>query len=412
MSERAPVGSAQSLLTRHPYLVAALSAAICFLGLVWGVMLIGEHRARARSAALAPMIFPEKWRGRGAQLALSRRNDLLLMYGSSELEYEMQNRATDVFGSYPTGFAIAPIGDRGFPILSMAVAMGSLGTALRGKRIVVSVAGTWLLGDNMRAERVSVRVHLSGLEVGDVVFRSGLPIELRRRFARDILQYVSPNEIGPFLGITLSCLAQTCAFEPLLPALTPIWLLESLPLRVHDYATLTFKLRRATYPMHRTAQVNWDALEARADSSWRTQSASNPFGIHDTTWRYVQGDRFLSRRGRLTDGEFLRHFEQAAKWEELNLLLTTMQVLGARPLVLVTPLKGVYWDFLGVSAAARGKFYAHLDSAITPFAFPMRDFHEYDGDRNFLSEPRSHLSAKGWAVYDRTINAFYHDSLR
>ena len=43
---------------------------------------------------------------------------------------------------------------------------------------------------------------------------------------------------------------------------------------------------------------------------------------------------------------------------------------------------------------------------------PVHTFADVDSDAFFLSENRSHLSDKGWAVYDRTINAFVHDSIR
>ena len=80
--------------------------------------------------------------------------------------------------------------------------------------------------------------------------------------------------------------------------------------------------------------------------------------------------------------------------------------------MLNTPLKGPFLDYTGTSAAARQRFYARFDSVTASFGVPARNFAAYDGDPMFLMEPGSHLSEKGWAVYDRTIDAFHHDALR
>ncbi len=104
--------------------------------------------------------------------------------------------------------------------------------------------------------------------------------------------------------------------------------------------------------------------------------------------------------------------EHAPRWDDLELLLETLRAVGARPLVLNTPIKGVFWEFTGVSAAARARFYQHFDSVTAPFGFPTRGFAEYDSDPNFLMEFGSHLSQKGWLVYDKTIDGFYHEATR
>jgi poly-D-alanine transfer protein DltD len=162
--------------------------------------------------------------------------------------------------------------------------------------------------------------------------------------------------------------------------------------------------------VRRASTPKWDELEVRGDSIWRAQSSTNAFGIDDKLWRVTHAN-VLARKGALDDSTFVHGTERTPDWDDLDLLLTTMKVLGARPLILSTPLKGAYWNYVGVSASARDRVYRRFDSATASFQFPGRNFSERDGDVLFLSEPRSHLSAKGWLVYDRTIDAFYHDTL-
>jgi poly-D-alanine transfer protein DltD len=103
--------------------------------------------------------------------------------------------------------------------------------------------------------------------------------------------------------------------------------------------------------------------------------------------------------------------EAAARWRDLDLLLASLKAVGARPLIMDSPLKGVWWDYRGVSLGARQRFYETLDARTRSYGFTTRTFAAADSDRNFLAESRSHLSGKGWLEYDRAMNAFVHDSL-
>ncbi|MDB4893632.1 MAG: D-alanyl-lipoteichoic acid biosynthesis protein DltD [Gemmatimonadetes bacterium] len=384
-------------------------AAGLLLVIVTLVLAYAQTEVRAHGGAIAPAMLLDEWEGRAAPLAVMQRDDLLPIFGSSELIVPMTNRATDFFASYPTGFALAPIGARGFPVLSMAVALGSLGSVIRDRRLVISLSGTWFAGDQPQYAAVNFRWHYSSLQTGDLVFRSGLPLELKRHFAKRILAYKSAGDIDPLVATALSCLARRCIFERLLPALVPLWMVESLPGRTRDSMHLATELRHATPTVRRASRPDWDALEKRGDSVWRAHSTSNAFGIEDSIWSATQA-KILARRGTMNDSSFVGGMQRTPDWEDLDLLLATMKVLGARPLILSTPLKGAYWNHLGVSASARDRMYRRFDSVTAPFHFPARSFSEHDSDVTFLSEPRSHLSAKGWLTYDRTIDAFYHDA--
>ena len=395
-----------------PHLISGMIAALLFFAAVGSGMAYDRARLRTYAANLAPLTFTEKWKGEAAPLALLDRGDVLPLYGSSELIVEMPNRATEFFASYPTGFSVAPFGDRAYPVLSMALGVASLGEALRGKRVAFSLSGTWFIGDDTLNDPKIFRNHYSELQAGDLLFSSRLPLELRRGFAARILDYDLVTADFHLLNPALACLAHSCAYESLLPAFAPIWASRALFLRAKDTHRVLSYAQYAPTPVRRPARIDWTALEARADSQWSLSSASNRFGIADSLWRNEYAPVIERTRGSESDAAFLGGMVRAARWRDLHLLLSALRAAGARPLILNSPLKGIWWDYRGVSLAARQRFYQRFDSVSTSYGFRPATFAERDADRNFLAESRSHLSGKGWAVYDRTMNAFYHDSLR
>jgi poly-D-alanine transfer protein DltD len=408
--------AAASVAPRPPQSLVHLRSGLLALALfVLGAGILiaaGRWRVHERIGALALRNRASTWRGKAIQEEVLRHDDLLLLLGSSELVVRMPNRVQDLFATYPTGFAVAPVGARGSPIPLMTVDLASLGDALRGRRVVLSLSGTWFLATNPRDDSLNIAAHASPLQLGDALFDPHLPLRLRERIAQRVAPVREMTGNQALLSVPLHCLATQCALEPLLPALRPLWALRSLTLRTEDagralVASFVARPARARRAQH----IDWAALAARSDSVWHLHSTNNAFGIYERTWAR-DSVKLLATRSATPDDRFLEQMDHAVAWDDLTLLLATLKSLGARPLVLNTPLKGPFLDFTGTSAAARRRFYARFDSLTASFGVPARNFAEYDGDPMFLMEPGSHLSEKGWAVYDHTIDAFHHDSLR
>lgn len=411
MSTAAEPRGGLAVVVSYPHLVSGVVAILLFVVLVIGDLILERARLQSRIAQLAPLQFTEKWKGEAAPRALLTRSDVLPLYGSSELIYDMPNRATDFFSAYPTGFTVAPLGDRGYPALTMAVGIASLGRALEGRKIVVSLSGTWFLGDDTEHDATTLKAHFSPLQAGDVIFYRRLPSDLTERMAREIMSHDPVPRDFPMLHAALACLARRCGYERLIPVFAPLWAMRTLLLRTEDYRRVAQAVDHRAPPRQRSERVDWGALEGRGDSLWRLESASNVLGIQDTIWNRHKEQMPAGDAGS-RDTAFLALMEKAPKWTDLDILLATLKAVGARPLILNSPLKGVYWEYRGVTAAARQRYYRHFDSVAVRYGFPTVYFQERDQDPYFLSESRSHLSSKGWAVYDRIINAFQHDSLR
>ena len=394
------------------HLVAGLLALLLFLLGASLIVALGRWRVHQRIDSLASRNRSSAWRWKSIQQEALRRGDMLLTLGSSELVVPMRNRVQDFFAGHPTGFAVAPVGSRGTPIALMTVDVASLGKDMRDRRVVLSLSGTWFLATNPRVDSLNIAVHASPLQLGDAIFDPDIPLALRERIARRVVRVSDMTGNQALLAVPLRCLAARCSFEALLPALRPLWAVRSLMLRTEDAGRALAASRLVPAPApRRTARIDWARLEAESDSSWRTRSANNAFGIDARTWAR-DSVRLLAGRNSMDDRMFVSGVEHAAAWDDLTLLLAMLKAVGARPLVLITPLKGPYLDFTGVSPAARRHFYDRFDSVTAPFGFPARNFAEFDGDPMFLMEPGSHLSEKGWLIYDRTIDAFHHDSLR
>ena len=68
------------------------------------------------------------------------------------------------------------------------------------------------------------------------------------------------------------------------------------------------------------------------------------------------GDQENSR----SEDAFVKTLNQSTEWTDLELLLRGVRELGAEPLLLSMPIKGVYYEYLGIGAQARRVYYRRL----------------------------------------------------
>src|SRR5579875_1426189 len=133
---RRPVGIAAALLA------AAIAVGGLMAGQAYALRLAEQHLAGVASGAL-----PIKYETLTFQRAAYAVSGELPIYGSSELFCCGQpDLPTEFFANGTAGFHPFAVGRAGTGDLMFLETFGALGHALRGKRLVVSVAPQWFYG--------------------------------------------------------------------------------------------------------------------------------------------------------------------------------------------------------------------------------------------------------------------------
>ena len=125
-----------------PHLVSALIACTIVVGILCGGRLLAMQLERKTVHWIAPKDFFIKNQGLAFERAAARRPDILLLYGSSELNDPIPNRASDFFSKAPTGFQVCPVGKAGTTSLIILQKLGALGSELRGRKVAISLSAS------------------------------------------------------------------------------------------------------------------------------------------------------------------------------------------------------------------------------------------------------------------------------
>lgn len=385
----------------RPHLVALSSAFGIVVALLAIVLASARWIERRSLRAEAPQTFSIKNQGIVLQREAFRRPWLLPLYGSSELVKDVPDKAADFFSRAPTGFEVFPVGKAGTASLIAMEKLAAVGTDLRDRKLAFSISPSWFwaVADNPHHYAGNFSVE----QVNELVFSAPLDRPLKRDVARRLLDFPDTVDQSPVLAFALRRLASDSWLDHVgYEIARPLGWLDGAMLRVQDHLhTAEYLIHRVSNPFvwrHHPIAPKWTRLFESADRATAHADIDNA---------EAEIERVFTTDD--TDSAFRLRVKQAREWSDLELLLRTLNALGARPLLLSMPLDGESFDRVGISTAARVEFYDRLEALAARYNFPLVDFRDHDEDRKFLADTHDHLSAAGWLYYDTALDDFFHD---
>src|SRR5262245_12019547 len=184
-----------------PRLVSAAAAGVLFAIALSVVSLYARRMETRWVHTLAPQVFAQKHRGVALQRAAFRQPDLLPIYGSSELNLRNPHHPSALFREYPTGFTVFPVGNFGSTSLGWLQALASVGSDLRGKKVVLSLLPGPFLSEGVDPHAYAA--NFSHLQASELVFSTQLSFALKQAAARRMLAYPATVANDPLLRFAL-----------------------------------------------------------------------------------------------------------------------------------------------------------------------------------------------------------------
>ncbi len=381
-----------------PHLFAGLIAC----GLTVAVLFAGEmtiiHLEHITISSTAPDRFPLKNQGLAFQRVAVRAADVLPFYASSELVIPpIPERASIFFRTAPTGFQVSPVGGGGMAPFIILQKVGALGSALRGKKLAISLSP----GLTAHPGRKAYEGNFSLMAASETVFGTALGFDLKREIASRMLESPRTLQKSPLLEFASRRLASDrWSDRVVFCALWPIGKVENAVLEMQDhFAALAYILNtiKPAPPRHLEI-IDWSKLIAKVNAL-KTPDENK------TTKSHSLGEQIVPGSG---DLEFQSRMDAGQGWTDLELLLRALASVQARPLLLSMPMAGQFYDETGISRSARESYYKRLHALAQRYHFPLVEFEEHDEDPAFLYLHKSHLTAKGWTYYNRALDDFFH----
>lgn len=401
------------MLEKRAHLLAALVAVALVAGVLAGGRIYAGRLAGQDVQAFTGSRSDQKTLGRLFQLAALQDPELLPLYGSSDMIHHLgPYTAPRFFDRYPTGFGVFGVARDGASALTILQSLAAVGPELRGKQVAVSLSPTWAVF-RIAQNRDYYRGNFSAQHASALTFSTDLSLALRQQVARRMLDFPETLDRRPLTRFALESLA---ARSPLGTALyLAAWPLGKVQDVVFDLQDSWETIRLLHQPgldltvRRQPTRLDWASLRATAERETVSRTQGSPYGFEAGVLE-AAGGRIMTPEGVTSGPEFVQLIDQAVAWRDLQLLLRTLDELGARPLLLSQPLKGSYFSAQGIPFEARQAYYERLDAELRSYPWPSATFSDYDGDDYFVLDARSHLSQKAWLLWDQVLDGFYHQT--
>jgi D-alanine transfer protein len=383
----------------RPHLFASLAAlaiasVALFAGLRWCRSMEVKH-----VADLGKDNSNSKLHGLAIQRQAFADNDLLMLYGSSELVKEVPSMAAEFFHDYPTGFRVFPVGKEGTSQLAIAQKLAAIGSDLHGKKVALSLSPSFFFSDKLDADWY--RGNFSALQATEIAFSDSLSFSLKRDMARRLLAYPETLRGEWLLDSVLHRIARgTLLDRALYYAALPLGRFQASIGRVQDHfeSALHIASLPDTPDQPRKPRVlNWGEHLRKADGLARQIAAR------------TRMPKLTKRPNGSDDAEFLARLKRATEWTDFDLTLRVLRELGAEPLLLSMPVHARDLETVGVSQKARAEFPQQLESMAQKHGAPLVYFKAGEEDPLFFADHLDHLSPRGWAFYNETLDDFFHE---
>jgi D-alanine transfer protein len=398
------------------HLLSGLVAILCATGILAAQLDNIHSQQRQTIHAIARITpFDQEWMGDAFQRTALQQNDLLLIYGSSEVTFGGKQFGADaIFKHAPTGFIPFDVAHGNMTSLDLSQNLAAMGRQLRGKKVVISFT------PNMFFKReVSEDAYLgsfSRLHALELVYSDSLSMDLKRRIARRMVDYPRAFHNDPFLKFGARALASDHLIDRMLYSISyPLGRLEIEIIQAQDdHAGMKYVYWYTVINDHQmlpAEPVEWTKLLSQAEAIQIEQSARRASDVTIDSWVESYARKKYPAPGS-QDLIFLDNLRTSREWQDFDALLQVLYEEGAQPLILSRPINGPLYDRkMGVSAQARAVYYQLLEQEVQKYGFLLVDYREHDMDKDFCIDSSSHSSPKGWVYVDQTLDDYFHNRL-
>jgi D-alanine transfer protein len=360
--------------------------------------------------AIASSQTPVAFQGLLFQEKALTTSDILPVYGSSEFSAVSEFHPSKLFDGETTGFVPFVLGRGGSQSLIHVLSLAAQGETLKDKKVVVILSPQWFVSGGITS--AYLEQNFSALQTYQILYNPQISKEVKLELSQRLLEFPEVFENDPILKRNLILYSQTEGVNgPRFVLTTGFGRIEKWTLEIQDlYKTAAFIplvnqeaiARNAGSPSSQT--LDWQKLKDDAQKRGFKSTKSNSWGILDSYYETYIIPVLAKSRGSEKSGKLYPSLE----YQDLQLLMNVLKEQEAKPLFVLVPVNGFWYDYTGFPIQERTAYYTRVGEMIHQNGFEVADFSRHEYDRYFLQDIM-HLGWKGWVAVDQAMDQFYHE---
>lgn len=357
----------------------------------------------------------------------------MVVFGSSEFRHGKNTayHPRNIFAH--SNVRLMTIGGPFNQTLFHTVALGAISDQIKSKKVVLLVSPTWFAGKGVKSKAYALR--FSKTEYMAFMEDPKIPVDVKRYVARRSEKLLAHDpKLSHFVK---NCNAVNLGKNPKLYQRL-LYLSSKRYATDTDYITMrmamTFMADRNTHnrtvekvlgPLREKARMQmYQGLRRKGvvtskdlkqfmarKKVWQQvrkasqKRSNNAFYMSDKMWR----SKYARLAPKMAGAHAHATWEKTSEYDDLRAFLKICRARGIKPMLLVLPVNGYWYDYTGMTADKRDVVNRRVKAMAAAYGAKYVSLSKYDY-RPYITTDAVHPWNEGWFQIDQKINAYYQQN--
>lgn len=382
-------------------LLAFFLAAALTLTSAAGLHFLAERRVYADGNAFASWSGDGKFPAREAILKNLDENTVLT-FGSSEFQYGVKTPYHPGKIFKDTKFHMMLIGAGYYQSLSHAITLASLGEHAKTKEAVLFLSPQWFRKAGVQPEAFTSRFsesHYIAMLKNNHLRKNVKDYMIKR--SHELLR-VDPaaRERADLYNRVLY--TQDASMSDRVNYRIYTRFLKEKELQTAVMQMVKDNVPKASSKEKTDQDPDFASLLKQSIKDGEAQNQGNPFYMDNSSYKWKVRPFMKKKKNQSLNGSY----STSPEYDDLRCFLDVCQDLGIRPLLVMMPVNGYWYDYTGFPKEAREDYYQKIRSVATEYNASIADFSDQEYTKYFF-EDGVHIGKKGWVMINESIYRFY-----
>ena len=316
-------------------------------------------------------------------------DDAILLFGSSELSTPpslVPQVPASTFGMRNCGLDLVYVGEAYDQSLWQAIAAGAYAPRLESKKVAIIVSPVWFEDGGLDNDLFKTRFSYSLYRA--CMANDALSDETRAYVAKRLAEQ----------GVDASVVAAGFANNP-------IAVIDDAVYSAMDDLKLRDGLREVRdkgfeHPVGSGESIDFQALRGHALDD-ALERSHNEWGFDDSSYAEAVGEHKDAIKGKLAG----QTYSDTPEYDDFELFLKVCTESGLEPLVVISPLSGDYYDWVGINSEVRNSSYERIRGLSEKYGAAVADLSGHEYELYFLHD-QVHFGWLGWVDVEQALYEF------
>ena len=345
-------------------------------------------------------------RDRGGVLKdqMHKENDLMIL-GSSELASPVDQLPTNIFPFSGAEYDVSIYGRAYTQSLQHATIISNIQDISADDKIAIIISSQWF-NDEPGIKSEDFLVNFSEKQFYDFFNNEKIKKENKIYYAKRISDLLRSSGEYNEEGIYANLYYRDNLISKIgLTFLSPYYKFKNYMLDIKDKVQSIKLLKNLSNKSQKNIkEINWENEYKKAEDEGKSKVTNNDIYVDDDYYDNNLRNVYDSLKNRLENINLLKSKEL----DDYKFLLEICKDNNIKPLIILMPVNGFYYDYLGFSKEKRTEFYDTLEIIAKEYDFETLNLQNKEYEKYYMYDVM-HLGWKGWLNINEEMYKYFNE---